>query len=593
MLISLEKFRELCLQEDQPGASATNPPIITQTNSILMAGVKRRATKEPKSGASSTKKSKAVSSKGPYLSSTEINSIALQINEKRAYNSIVELLDQFKILKKSLSVGENDKAESTARLLTLTCFKVFDKLHQEKMLVAKKSYDEKKLLVVKWLLDKYETFKTILLEWLSTAEFAYETSIQLDMLDIYMSLIKLEAVHMSSDSVYFPTQTYRKLIQSLLKVNTFPLEVDGTSSNFILEEFGSKYFGKYWDLQFYLFHTLQDVEEDASFAGAGDSALIGNFYRIALTSAKLLFDVEDQQSQPNWSTTSGALPSIAYKTSAFKSAFQKTILRVISLPSIQTSQYKSILLVLHKRIIPYMAQPQNLMDFLTDCYNVSDDEVVPILALNSLYELMKRYNLEYPDFYTKLYSLLTPNLLYTRYRSRFFRLCDLFLSSTHLSSNLVASFIKKLARLSLRASASGVVIVIPFIYNLMKRHPSCMIMIHRPSAETDLGAKKPYTDTFNEDEVDPLKTGAIESSLWELETLMHHYHPNIATLAKIFAEPFRKLSYNMEDFLDWSYISLLDSEKTRRYRGLAALEYQQWDNVMGEEGTSYIAGWKF
>lgn len=38
---------------------------------------------------------------------------------------------------------------------------------------------------------------------------------------------------------------------------------------------------------------------------------------------------------------------------------------------------------------------------------------------------------EYPNFYTRLYSLLTPALLHTKYRARFFRL--LTISSPHLS----------------------------------------------------------------------------------------------------------------------------------------------------------------
>lgn len=244
---------------------------------------------------------------------------------------------------------------------------------------------------------------------------------------------------------------------------------------------------------------------------------------------------------------------------------------------------------MHKRIIPNMAQPQSIMDFLTDCYDISDDPAIPILALNSLYELMRKYNLEYPDFYTKLYSLLTPELLYIRYRSRFFRLCDLFLTSTHLSSNLVASFIKKLARLSLGASASGVVIVIPFIYNLLKRHPTCMIMLHNIE-----GSKaEDYSDPYDYNEKDPLKTNAVRSSLWELETLMSHYHPNIATLAKVFGEPFRKHSYNMEDFLDWSYLTLLDSEKTRKYKTAAALEYEEFDHLFAADDDKkvYAEGW--
>lgn len=49
----------------------------------------------------------------------------------------------------------------------------------------------------------------------------------------------------------------------------------------------------------------------------------------------------------------------------------------------------------------------------------------------------------------------------------------------HLPATLIASFAKRLARLALFAPPAGVVIVIPFIYNLLKMHPSCMVLIHR------------------------------------------------------------------------------------------------------------------
>lgn len=45
---------------------------------------------------------------------------------------------------------------------------------------------------------------------------------------------------------------------------------------------------------------------------------------------------------------------------------------------------------------------------------------------------------DYPDFYKKLYSLLDRNLLHMKYRSRFFRLLELFLSSGYVNSkNLI------------------------------------------------------------------------------------------------------------------------------------------------------------
>lgn len=65
------------------------------------------------------------------------------------------------------------------------------------------------------------------------------------------------------------------------------------------------------------------------------------------------------------------------------------------------------------------------------------------------------------------------------------------LAHSHLPSNLIASFIKRLARLSLSAPPAGIVTVIPFVYNMLKRHPGCMGMIHRPArdGEEERGAE--------------------------------------------------------------------------------------------------------
>ena len=311
------------------------------------------------------------------------------------------------------------------------------------------------------------------------------TSLQLDLLDIMLNFVKLESKRKStSKEITFPTLTYRLVVEALLQSKNGEIQHDGTTNNFIILEFIEK-FSKYWDLQFYFFNNLSDIlhqwKEEKSETEL--QLIFANYLTIIRNG--LLFNEKTLEDEPLWVSNDKDVkfPQALYKHNQFKSQYQKDLIEMFSYPLLQV-QYKSVLLILHKRIIPYMAQAQSLMDFLTDCYDITDDLIVPILALNSLYELMKNYNLEYPDFYTKLYSLLTPELLYTKYRSRFFRLCDLFLTSTHLSASLVASFIKKLARLSSGASASGVVIVIPFIYNLLKRHPTCMIMLHN----TDVGS---------------------------------------------------------------------------------------------------------
>lgn len=85
---------------------------------------------------------------------------------------------------------------------------------------------------------------------------------------------------------------------------------------------------------------------------------------------------------------------------------------------------------------------------------------------------------DYPNFFLKLYRLLSPQVMHVRYRPRFLRMLVTFLSSTHLPIALVASFIKRLARLCLTAPPAAIVSIIPFIYNLLKNHPACMILIH-------------------------------------------------------------------------------------------------------------------
>lgn len=102
-----------------------------------------------------------------------------------------------------------------------------------------------------------------------------------------------------------------------------------------------------------------------------------------------------------------------------------------------------------------------------------------ILALNGLFTLIVEFNLDYPLFYHKLYALLDRNILHVKYRSRFFRLVDLFLSSNMLPSQMVASFIKRIIQLSLWAPPSGIILTLPLVFNLLRKHPLCIQMINK------------------------------------------------------------------------------------------------------------------
>ncbi|KAI0371839.1 ribosome biogenesis protein Noc4 [Pilatotrama ljubarskyi] len=229
-----------------------------------------------------------------------------------------------------------------------------------------------------------------------------------------------------------------------------------------------------------------------------------------------------------------------------------------------------VLNVLHRGVIPHLTRPILIMDWVSS--SVDHGGTVGLLALNALFTLMKEYNLDYPSFYTRLYGFLDRDVLHLKHRARFFRLTELFLSSTHLPATIVASFVKRLSRLSLNAPPAAVVMLIPFTYNMLRRHPALMAMIHRTDEVT--GAE---CDGFDAHETNPTLTNALESSVWELYSQRQHYHAAVSTLTKILEEAFTRPSYAMEDFLDHTYGTLFETEVKRKIRKepATALELSQ------------------
>ena len=100
---------------------------------------------------------------------------------------------------------------------------------------------------------------------------------------------------------------------------------------------------------------------------------------------------------------------------------------------INLDQFKRVLLILDDKVLPYMSKPLLMTDFLMTSYNVGGS--ISLLALSGVFTLISKYNLEYPEFYTKLYKLFTPELLHVKYKARFFHLANIFLSSSHLPGN--------------------------------------------------------------------------------------------------------------------------------------------------------------
>ncbi len=99
--------------------------------------------------------------------------------------------------------------------------------------------------------------------------------------------------------------------------------------------------------------------------------------------------------------------------------------------------------------------------------------------------------------------------------------------------------------------------ILPSIYNLFKQHPKTICLIHKNDA---LDAQMDPYD-FNSLLQD---SNALESSLWELELIKTHYNPIVSQMALIFQESLANPIYDVEDFMDHSYRSLMDTEFNAR-----------------------------
>ncbi|KAJ2271787.1 Maturation and nuclear export of 40S ribosomal subunits interacting protein [Coemansia sp. RSA 451] len=420
--------------------------------------------------------------------------------------------------------------------------------------------------VSEWLRDNYRQYTDLLRSMLGHRE----APIQVTSLRLYLQMMDKEgqALGRAANNYVFPNDSYLEIIETVLNS-------DATSEH-LVRTLVDSYLNSYDDLRLYFYRNVAklaspdyDPFKNRGNKGARKNTVSDTFVRHAfavMNQIRTVFSADSDASL--WIAmpkTCGNEPDVV-RAAAHTRAFSEAWLALMRLP-LTADIYKQILLTMHKRIVPYMADAKSLMDFLSSSYEIGGS--VSLLALNGLFTLMTEHNLNYPNFYEKLYALLDRNVFHVKYRARFFRLLETFLGSSHLPAYLVAAFAKRLARLALFAPPAGAVTAIPLIYNLLKAHPSCMVLIHRMS-EDDAES----TDPFVEDEPDLAKCNALQSSLWELESLQHHYYPNIATLAKLFSEPFHKPQFMLEDFLDHTYATFFESDTGRKSKKPPALATQ-------------------
>ncbi|CAL5030386.1 unnamed protein product [Urochloa decumbens] len=461
------------------------------------------------------------------------------------------------------------------------------------------------LVFVAWLRQRFDELVAALIE-LSVSPHS-DDAIRDVALDALMDFVKL------GKDGKFQSAIYHKFLHAVVH--------SADSVDPLLELLGSKYF-KYTDVCYFTYTSVDkianslsskatDSGKDAVQNGSDGSEnkcaiFIHNIYN--LLAHVPVMDYQKESTFEMWSAVglsskgekdSSKDSSTTYIKKKLKLKFTKAWLSFLKLP-LPLDVYKEVLASIHQNVIPSMSNPAILCDFLTRSYDIGG--VISVMALSGLFILMTQHGLEYPKFYEKLYALLTPAVFMAKHRSVFLQLLDTCLKSSYLPAYLAAAFAKRLSRLALSVPPAGALIIIALIHNLLRRHPSINFLVHWEVDENDANAtveasrpKQIGADPFNNDEADPAKSGAMRSSLWEIDTLRHHYSPAVSRFVASLEEDLtvraKTTEMKITDFSSGSYATVFRDEVRRRIKQVPLAFYRTTPTSLFQ--GSDFPGWTF
>nr|CAG4649283.1 EOG090X04ZD [Scapholeberis mucronata]SVE93582.1 EOG090X04ZD [Scapholeberis mucronata] len=395
--------------------------------------------------------------------------------------------------------------------------------------------------VREWTQERYQEFQTSLLELLGTDLISSQEQALISL----MHLLQLEGQHPlqklpEGKESMFPLDLLEKLLVRMLT-----LEKEATS---VLTRFQE--FLEYEDVLFHLLRVLGKILKTQTMNEKYLKNLIYLMEHIILHDSS---DKEEEKTKLFCIKRKHFTWNYGQAKKYFSSIWQQLLKHPLT-PSL----YKRVLVLLPDKVLPHLEKPLLLTDFLMESYRIGG--AVSILALHGVFLLMQNYNLEYPDFYSKLYALLDPTVLFVKYRPRFFYLLDLFMTSTHIPEYVAAGFAKRLARLALLSPPNLLVLLLHFVGNLMIRHKGLARLMHNPENRNDIN-----TDPFLMEEKDLMACKATESSLWEIKTLQSHALPEVANLAKFIDRDLPKTEWDISQDLELSMEDLLEKELKRKH----------------------------
>ncbi|KAK7866877.1 hypothetical protein R5R35_006041 [Gryllus longicercus] len=398
-----------------------------------------------------------------------------------------------------------------------------------------------------WLRQRYERTFTRLLIVLKK----HSTASQLQALSTMMKLLALEGRYPLEDTpkgeFYFPVQRLQFIILALLSS-----EQNMTDPLIRFQEFTS-----YYDVLYFVWKMLPNI---ALSQKKPNEIFIKNFLllidKIPLpTEEELKANSEMILCSP---TVDG--PGFVLNMHYLRKWLNRTWGCVMHWDHTPTTHHQ-LLYVLLEKVLPYLDHPLLLTDFLMD--SLDSGGAVGVLALQGIFTLIQKHNLEYPNLFVKLYSMFEPEIFHTKYKARLFYLSDMFLSSTHLPENLVAAFAKRLARLTLVAPPQDILVILMFIGNLVLRHPGLKRLINHPTGGEVNG------DPYIMDERDPLNSCAMESSLWEIQSLQNHILPSIATAARFINSPLPSVEWDLTKILEQTPDDIFVRELKKKAKEIA------------------------
>jgi len=417
--------------------------------------------------------------------------------------------------------------------------------------VTAKTEAEKKVDL--WLYNAYKSCIKILLSHLEHTS----VKLQVKSFKAVMSLIQAEYmtnIHSKSNAksckLNFPNSIYIKVIKQLLLIKAM--------SNELLECFASL-LPQYDDLTFYCVKNIHSLLENQKIASKYPFSSVCIARNTQVILQKITESPETGLLIPDagctlYTDAAGMNLDTTQMKKTFRHFFSSAWMSLLHLPNLPSVVHKKILLILDTKVMPRLHDPKLLIDFLMDSYDAGG--VSALLALNGLFVLINKYNLDYPEFYAKLYVLLDVNIFHTKYKARFFHHLDLFLTSTYLPGYLVCAFVKKLTRISLFTPGDDLVMLLKFIRNLMIRHQSSRILIHRQNASD---VTTITTDPFDFEQADPFNSNASKSCLWELETLKSHYSRDVVKYLFAFRKEFPTIEENITVHFDKDFEHLINT----------------------------------